>query len=76
MHIAREDYQNNEIIICPIQGCRHKWCKMCLQEVEGLHSCDGVLELDELMKEQGWQYCPGRELLFVKDVVSQSTIRF
>ncbi|KAF8899629.1 hypothetical protein CPB84DRAFT_1780264 [Gymnopilus junonius] len=58
MFIDRDDYQTNDFIICPLPRCHCMWCKKCLQEVGPLHSCDGMIELDKLMKTQGWKYCP------------------
>src|SRR6266702_7871274 len=41
--------------------CNHTWCKQRQQKIGfggPKHSCDGTLELDHLMKQQGWKYCP------------------
>ena len=61
MFVARDEHEEAKIIACPLPDCNHVWCKLCQQSVDfnGLdHSCDGTLELDRLMKEQGWKYCP------------------
>lgn len=43
-------------------NCTYVWCKKCNQEIPMGpvdHSCDGTNELDHLMKDTGWKYCPG-----------------
>ncbi|KAH9046366.1 hypothetical protein EDB83DRAFT_2404799 [Lactarius deliciosus] len=50
-----------KIIACPLPDCSHAWCKQCQQTIDfdgPKHSCDGTSELDHLMKQQGWKYCP------------------
>jgi len=59
--VARDDYEEVEVIVCPLPKCKHAWCKQCQQPIDfsgPKHSCDGTLELDHLMKHQGWKYCP------------------
>ncbi|KAI0273216.1 hypothetical protein BGY98DRAFT_1120058 [Russula aff. rugulosa BPL654] len=61
MFVARDEHDEAKIINCPLPDCNHAWCKQCQQSIEfkGLkHSCDGTSELDHLMKQQGWKYCP------------------
>lgn len=55
------DHAEMKILGCPLPNCDHIWCKECQQTVEpGLnHSCDGSLEMGELMKARGWKHCPG-----------------
>ncbi|KAK0489056.1 hypothetical protein IW261DRAFT_1390486 [Armillaria novae-zelandiae] len=60
--VDRTEYQEAGIITCPLPRCNHTWCKSCQQTVDVTgpqHSCDGSSELDHLMKQRGWKYCPG-----------------
>ncbi|EJD48576.1 hypothetical protein AURDEDRAFT_60852 [Auricularia subglabra TFB-10046 SS5] len=60
--VDREDYEMSPWIKCPMPGCKYIWCKKCNQEIPlgpVDHSCDGTKELDRLMKQAGWKYCPG-----------------
>ncbi|KAK0202721.1 hypothetical protein DFS33DRAFT_1385094 [Desarmillaria ectypa] len=60
--VDRTEYQEASIITCPLPGCNYTWCKSCQQSVDVTgpqHSCDGSSELDHLMKQRGWKYCPG-----------------
>ena len=66
MFVARDDHDEAEIIACPLPDCDNIWCKQCQQTVDiggPRHSCDGTLELDHLMKQQGWKYCPCMSVL-------------
>ena len=59
--VDREDLEAESEIHCPFSGCDHVWCKKCEQTIDSSgpkHSCDGTSELDHLMKQQGWRYCP------------------
>jgi hypothetical protein len=61
MFVARDEHEEAKILVCPLPGCNHAWCKQCQQSIEmngPKHSCDGTSELDHLMKQQGWKYCP------------------
>jgi len=61
MFVARDEHEEANIIICPLPDCNHAWCKLCQQSIDFRapeHSCDGTSELDNLIKEQGWKYCP------------------
>jgi hypothetical protein len=61
--VDRQEYEATQIIICPLPNCIAMWCKFCQQDVEiggPPHSCDGVQELDHLMNNEGWKYCPGK----------------
>lgn len=61
MFLARDEHEKVDKIICPLPNCRHIWCKKCQQSVgfgPSKHSCDGTAELDQLMKKNGWKYCP------------------
>lgn len=62
MFVARDEHEKANTITCPLPKCDHRWCKKCEQSVDfgvSKHSCDGTAELDQLMKEKGWKYCPG-----------------
>src|SRR6201996_463827 len=66
MFVARDEHEEAKIIPCPLPDCNNVWCKLCQQTIVlggPEHSCDGTLELDHLMKEQGWKYCPCMSLL-------------
>lgn len=70
--VDRTEYQESKIITCPLPGCSHTWCKSCSQTIDTVpgapeHSCDGTSELDHLMKERGWKYCPGCRTPVQKD---------
>lgn len=59
--VDRQDLEAHSEIHCPFAACDHVWCKNCQQTIEPggpKHSCDGTAELDHLMKQQGWRYCP------------------
>ena len=61
MFVAKDEHEESSVITCPLPDCNHTWCKQCQQSVDRCgpkHSCDGTLELDYLMKQQGWKYCP------------------
>jgi len=61
MFVARDEHEEANVIACPLPDCNHAWCKQCQQSIDfngPKHSCDGTSELDHLMKEQGWKYCP------------------
>ncbi|KAI0921704.1 hypothetical protein AcW2_006593 [Taiwanofungus camphoratus] len=60
--VDRKEYEQTELIVCPLQGCSYAWCKACSQQIDiggPQHSCDGSSELRHLMNERGWKYCPG-----------------
>ncbi|KAF8479399.1 hypothetical protein JB92DRAFT_3044501 [Gautieria morchelliformis] len=59
--VDRNDHRDMQLLMCPLRGCNHVWCKDCQRPVNPgtQHSCDGSLELDGLMKSRGWRYCPG-----------------
>jgi len=62
MFVDREEHQESKLLVCPLPGCQHVWCKLCQQTIdtfESQHSCDGSSELSHLMKRSGWKYCPG-----------------
>ncbi|KAF9234649.1 hypothetical protein BU15DRAFT_52330 [Melanogaster broomeanus] len=61
--VDRRDHEETTYIECPLPDCDHVWCKECQQTITIFfggpeHSCDGSSELDHLMKENGWRYCP------------------
>ncbi|KDR72494.1 hypothetical protein GALMADRAFT_19059, partial [Galerina marginata CBS 339.88] len=63
MYIDRQDYLDNKTLACPRPGCTHKWCRDCNEQVAGTkaeHRCtDAVTQLDRVMQQKGWRYCPG-----------------
>ena len=61
MFVAKDEHDEVDIVICPLPDCNHIWCKQCQQPIDLFgpkHSCDGSSELDYLMKQNGWKYCP------------------
>ncbi|KAI9452124.1 hypothetical protein BJY52DRAFT_1124676, partial [Lactarius psammicola] len=61
MPVARDELEEATMIVCPLPDCNHAWCKQCQQTIDiggPKHSCDGTSELDHLMQQQGWKYCP------------------
>jgi len=67
--VDKEDFRGTEILTCPFTDCAHRWCKSCQQSITlygAKHSCNGTLELDHLMKEKGWKYCPGCKMRYQK----------
>ena len=64
--VDKEDYEQLEELTCPFQGCRHTWCKNCQQTISSgdrpKHSCDGKEELDYLVRQMGWKYCPSKRV--------------
>jgi hypothetical protein len=68
MFVARDEYEEANDIVCPLPDCNYVWCKHCQQRIDldakgPKHSCDGTSELDHLMKQQGWKYCPSEPAL-------------
>jgi len=64
MFVDRSDHNDCAILTCPV--CYHHWCKTCQQDTPlngPEHSCDGLKELDNLVKNKGWKRCPGEEYL-------------
>jgi len=73
MFVAKDEHEEAKIITCPLPDCCHVWCKQCQQSIDfngPKHSCDGTSELDHLMKEQGWKYCPSEPVLAAFYLVS------
>ncbi|KAJ8584531.1 hypothetical protein M405DRAFT_746833 [Rhizopogon salebrosus TDB-379] len=61
--VDKEEHQESQILACPLPNCTHRWCKACQQSItfgSPAHTCDGTSELDRLMKQKGWKYCPSR----------------
>ena len=55
------------------------WCKLCQQSIsqEGPeHSCDGMAELDHLMKQRGWKYCPSKPRICCRFHVATVLLNF
>lgn len=57
------------IVTCPLPSCNHVWCKRCQKSVADIdgpeHSCDGSLELEYLMEQEGWKCCPSKPVPFL-----------
>ncbi|KAJ7120032.1 hypothetical protein C8R44DRAFT_831784 [Mycena epipterygia] len=62
MYADRTEHETAMILVCPLQQCNHAWCKACQKTIADFdataHACAGVLELESLMKDKGWKYCP------------------
>ncbi|KAH8999926.1 hypothetical protein EDB86DRAFT_621847 [Lactarius hatsudake] len=63
MFVARDEHEEAEIIECPLPDCDYAWCMQCQKTIDFSgpdHSCDGdgTSELDDLVKQEGWKYCP------------------
>ncbi|OJA20773.1 hypothetical protein AZE42_08733 [Rhizopogon vesiculosus] len=59
--VDKQEHEESRMLVCPLPECNHIWCKSCQQSftIGGPpHSCDGTSELDHLMKQRGWKYCP------------------
>ncbi|OCH90956.1 hypothetical protein OBBRIDRAFT_887305 [Obba rivulosa] len=60
--VDKFEYEESDIITCPLQRCTYTWCKACSREIDiggPKHSCDGSSELKHLMSQRGWKHCPG-----------------
>jgi hypothetical protein len=61
MRVDREGFRTLDIIMCPLPGCHHRWCKSCRKEVgpcDTGHRCRNW-RLDGLAWTKGWRSCPG-----------------
>ncbi|KAG1890792.1 hypothetical protein F4604DRAFT_372892 [Suillus subluteus] len=59
--VDRQEHDESRVLDCPLPDCDHMWCKACQEAliIDGPpHSCEGIEELDKLMKQRGWRYCP------------------
>ncbi|KAI0692273.1 hypothetical protein BC835DRAFT_1357920 [Cytidiella melzeri] len=59
--VDKVEYDEQEVVACPLPGCTHAWCKACSRSIDFAgpkHSCDGTSELNHLMNQQGWKNCP------------------
>ena len=57
----KKDLEESNKITCPLPRCNHTWCKLCslpMGQSGPDHSCDGLSELDYLIKQKGWRKCP------------------
>ncbi|KAI0260310.1 hypothetical protein BC834DRAFT_554275 [Gloeopeniophorella convolvens] len=57
----REMVNDARNLICLFDDCDYTWCKTCQQEItrDGPeHSCDGTTELNHLVQQEGWKFCP------------------
>jgi len=69
--VDKEDLEDTDTISCPLPECDHVWCKACQQSISQdgpPHSCDGLLELDHLMTQSGWKYCPSCKTPIEKEI--------
>ena len=68
------DFREAKELTCP-RGCGAHWCKQCNRTFErgGVHSCDGEVELNQLLKQNNWKRCPGMYNLFFSRLVSVLT---
>jgi len=60
--VVKDELDGVSIITCPLPRCEQSWCKACSQIIDSIdqtHSCDGTAELQRLMGDKGWKYCPG-----------------
>lgn len=71
MFVAREDYLEQDVVICPLPYCGHKFCKACLVPIPdntNQHVCtandNGLIRL---MQENGWRQCPGCKTAIQKE---------
>ena len=79
MFVARDEHEEAKIIACPLPNCNHAWCKQCQQSIDfdgPRHSCDGSSELDHLMKQQGWKYCPCEPVLATIHLLGSQFVLF
>jgi len=61
MNVDREQYGEENTLVCPLPRCGHKWCKSCNKTVassEDNHRCKHG-NIDRLVRRKGWRYCPG-----------------
>ncbi|KZO89747.1 hypothetical protein CALVIDRAFT_491431 [Calocera viscosa TUFC12733] len=60
-YVDKAEYSAAHLILCPLPGCYHQWCKTCSKTVPfggPKHDCEGMEELRTLMRQQGWKPCP------------------
>ncbi|EJU05915.1 hypothetical protein DACRYDRAFT_75359 [Dacryopinax primogenitus] len=60
-HVDKAEYNTAQLILCPLPGCFHQWCKACNKTVPfggPKHDCEGIEELQSLMRQRGWKPCP------------------
>src|SRR6267378_1222011 len=71
MNVDREQYGEENTLVCPLPRCGHKWCKSCNKTVassEDNHRCKNG-NIDRLVRRKGWRYCPGEVDHFKLSVV-------
>jgi hypothetical protein len=64
------EHETVRVFTCKRLLCLHRFCAQCQQPVSAGgtgHSCDGSLEMADLMQRQGWRRCPGA--LFKEEAV-------
>lgn len=65
-YVNKGEHHESKVVACPSPGCSYVWCKTCTWVTEANtaqareHSCEGAIELRELVNKQGWRYCPGQ----------------
>ncbi|EKM59123.1 uncharacterized protein PHACADRAFT_205299 [Phanerochaete carnosa HHB-10118-sp] len=60
--VVKDELDSINVITCPLPGCGKSWCKTCshfIDDISQTHTCDGTAELQRLMGDKGWKYCPG-----------------
>ncbi|KAF9499666.1 hypothetical protein BDN71DRAFT_1441837 [Pleurotus eryngii] len=72
MNVARDEYQENKFVICPLPACTYRWCTACQQPAPlggPDHTCDTSTStnLDNMVRENGWKFCPGCRALIQKE---------
>ncbi|KAJ8594920.1 hypothetical protein M405DRAFT_691170, partial [Rhizopogon salebrosus TDB-379] len=68
--VDKVEHEASEVLICPLPNCNHSWCKSCQQPINlggPPHSCDGTTELQRLVQQQGWKYCPNCNIPVERD---------
>jgi hypothetical protein len=64
LFVDRQEYEAGVVLVCPVEGCNHAWCRICGKTIDDLvtpvHECVGEAELHALMERQGWKHCPGK----------------
>jgi hypothetical protein len=70
-NMDRQYFEQTNTISCPLWECNYIWCKQCQQTVSGVgpqHSCNGESELNYMMTERGWKYCPSCKMPIEREI--------